>query len=392
MNSTYSTFTDQSLVRSGPLTWQSYGPSEFDEALHRWRFLERRLNSKRVMCSATWTDTWLRHYGDVVPSRILAAEADGETRGICLMTEGVGQKAGPFPIRTCHVGTAGEPQIGSACVEYNRLLVEPASRQEFIAGIAEGVEDDLRWEQFRLDGMAEKDLQEWLAHFPQATVRKRDSKYFDLVKARESGGEILSRLGRSTRSNIRRRLKQYGDLDCEWATTVEQMDQILLELIKLHQDRWEAAGEPGAFADTRFLAFQLELAVRLFTEERSVLFRVQHQGATIGCLFLLVDGNRLLNYISGFASFEEHPSPGLITNYLCIQEALRRGFDAFDFLVGDNQYKDNLSTHVNQLCWMNCSRPTLKMRAIHALRQAKRTVKQFRSEQGGVNPANPAMQ
>jgi CelD/BcsL family acetyltransferase involved in cellulose biosynthesis len=380
MNSTNPTFTDPSLVRSTPLTWRSYGPSEFDEALHRWRFLERRLNSKSIACSATWTDTWLRHYGDLVPCRILTAEADGETRGICLLTEGVGQKAGPFQIRTRHIGTAGEPQVGSACVEYNRLLVEPDSRQEFIAGVAEAVQDDLRWEQFRLDGMAEENLEDWLPYFPQATVRKRESKYFDLRKVRTSGDDILARLGKSTRSNIRRRLKQYGELECEWASSVEQMDEIFLELIKLHQDRWEAAGEPGAFANTRFLAFQLELGVRLFTEERNVLFRVRHQGETVGCLMLLVDGNRLLNYLSGFASFEKHPSPGLITNYLCIQEALRRGYDAFDFLVGDSQYKDNLSTHVTQLCWMSCSRPTLKMKAIHALRQARRTVKQLRYE------------
>ncbi|MDB4731430.1 GNAT family N-acetyltransferase, partial [bacterium] len=106
-------------------------------------------------------------------------------------------------------------------------------------------------------------------------------------------------------------------------------------------------------------------------EKKVILFRVQHEEQTVGALMLLVDQNRMLDYLSGFADFSEKPSIGLITHYLCMEEGLKRGFDAYDFLVGEKQHKDNLSTHKNQLCWLSYSRPSMKNSTMKTLRKVK---------------------
>jgi CelD/BcsL family acetyltransferase involved in cellulose biosynthesis len=353
------------------LRWRTYAPSEVDAALAAWRRLEQRLGDSSCACSAAWTQCWINAYGDLIPYHILAAEAGGEVRGICLIAEGVGQRVGPFALPTRHLGTAGEPQPGSVCVEYNRLLVEPAFLPDFVQGVWKHLAVDRRWLQLRLDGFSETDLAPWLAHFPGAEIRRRDSKFFDLRKARDAGTDVLAQLGKSTRSNLKRRLKQYGELHCEWAESADAAEDILHELIQLHQARWQAVGQPGAFASERFLRFQRECALQLFLEGRSVLFRVRHQGETVGCLYLLIDQNRLLDYLSGFADFEVKPSPGLTTHLLCMTHALARGYDAYDFLVGDKRHKDNLSTDVAQLCWLTWSRPSWKFAAVSALRTVK---------------------
>ena len=103
-----------------------------------------------------------------------------------------------------------------------------------------------------------------------------------------------------------------------------------------------------------------------------VLFRARHEGETVGCLLLLVDRGRMLDYLSGFASFEQKPSPGLVTHYLCLSEAARRGYRAYDFLVGDKRHKDNLSTDVQQLSWATWRRPTLRNKAIDLLKAVKK--------------------
>jgi CelD/BcsL family acetyltransferase involved in cellulose biosynthesis len=354
-----------------PLSWQTYLPADTDEALARWRQLEWRIHDRSVASSAAWTQCWLDVYGEVVPHRILIAQADGIDRGAVLLASSRAEKIGPVRIRSLHVGTAGEPQPGSVCVEYNRLLVEPLYREAFIAGLSESIHRDRHWEQFRLDGFAGEDLAGWLPFFPQAQIRSRDSRYFDLKFSRESGQDILSLLGRSTRSNLRRRLKQYGELQCEWAENVEQAADILNELMLLHQARWQSIGQPGAFASDRFQRFQMAACVQLFLEQRVVLFRVRHQGETVGALMLLVDRNRLLDYLSGLADFHLQPSPGLVSHYLCMEAARQRGFDAYDFLVGEKQHKNNLSTHVGQICWLTWSRPTWKMKALDHLRAIK---------------------
>ncbi|SFH71618.1 GNAT family N-acetyltransferase [Planctomicrobium piriforme] len=362
----------QVAAAAGTLTFRTLDASRVHEALAIWRQLELRVGETAVACSATWTECWLQVYGGTVPYRFLVAESAGIVRGICLLTNGVGQKVGPVTIKTLHLGTAGEPQPGSVCVEYNRLLVEPAFRHDFISEIVTALKSDSRWEQLRLDGFSESDLQPWLAHLPNAEVRSRDSRYFDLQVARIAGSDVLTRLGKSTRSNLRRRLKQYGELDCQWAVTPDDAGDILQELIQLHQARWQAVGQPGAFASERFQKFQTEASLKLFLEGKAVLFRVRHAGATVGCLLLLNDRNRLLDYLSGFASFDEKPSPGLISHYLCMEAALKRGYEAYDFLVGDKRHKDNLSSDVNQLCWLTWSRPTIKLRALQLLRDFKR--------------------
>ena len=130
--------------------------------------------------------------------------------------------------------------------------MEPEYETQFIAGLAHTVQNNPTWEKFCLDGLSEADLKPWLEQFSNASVRSRDSKYFDLNEARESEGEILPLLGKSTRSNIRRRLKKYGELETTWATKVSEAEEIFADLVELHQARWKAVGEAGAFANSRF--------------------------------------------------------------------------------------------------------------------------------------------
>jgi len=366
-------------VQAGVLNCRIADSDNVHAALAVWRELDYRLGNRSVASSATWTESWIQVYGNVVPFRFLIAESNGVARGICLLTSGTGQKLGPFSIRTLHLGTAGEPQPGSVCVEYNRLLVEPEFQAELIALVATEIHHDQSWEQLRLDGFSSADLQPWLTHFPGAEVRSRDSRYFDLEAARLSEKQVIDLLGRSTRSNLRRRLKQYGPLECEWAETIEQAEEILQELITLHQARWESAGQPGAFASPHFRDFQLLVNLKLFLEGKVVLFRVRHQAETVGCLLLLVDENRLLDYLSGFADFDVKPSPGLTTHYLCMEQALQRGFRAYDFLVGEKRHKENLSSEINQLCWLSWSRPSWKLKGLEHLRTWKQWIGKLRS-------------
>jgi len=359
------------LRTAAALTWRILPASRVHEALAIWRRLELTLQNQSLSCCSTWVDQWLQVYGHVVRYRFLIVEDETMPVAIVLVVESR-QQVGPVQVRTLHLGTAGEPQPGSVCVEYNRLLIQPDYRQAVLAGLMQYVQANRRWEQLRLDGFTADDLALWQQGFPQAEIRWRDSRFCDLAAVRAAGGDLLSQLGRSTRSNLRRRLKHYGTLECEWAENLEQASDILQELIQLHQARWQAAGQPGAFASSRFLEFQQSGSLRLFLEQRVVLFRVRHEGATVGCLLLLNDGNRLLDYLSGFASFDEKPSPGLTTHYLCMEQALRRNFAAYDFLVGDKRHKDNLSNAVTQLGWLTCTRPSLKMQALQGLRILKR--------------------
>jgi len=361
------------------LTVSLYSMDDYTTVKAAWEDLELRIPDVPITCSWLWTSTWLANYSNVVRPLFAVGTVGGTVRGICLLSEVQGKLLGIFPVRSLHLGTAGEPYGHSVCVEYNELLTETEYRQPFVSALHQLLASRTNWDQFVLSGVNESNNQDLVLTSDTGrigtAVRSRESRYFDLQACRESGAEVLEQLGRSTRSNLKRRVKQLDPIEVEWAESLEQARDIYRELVELHQARWQAVGEPGAFASPRFDQFQQQLIEQGFQKRAVVLTRIRSAGQTIGCLYLLNDRNRLLDYVSGFASFDQVSSPGLVSHYLCMNEALVRGYDAYDFLVGDKRHKENLGKSSNQLQWIHCERKRLAFTVRDQLRQLKQLVK-----------------
>lgn len=342
------------------------------EVLRLWRRLEQELRNDRLACSADWTECWLDHYGDLIPHRFALARRGRELRGVSLLTNGVHQTDGPFQVATLHLGTAGEPRGQSVHVEYNTLLIEEPFRGEFLRSVLAAVSEEPDWDELRLEGFDAEELAALVGCDDSVDVRAAESRYFDLHAARLAGTDALSQLGYATRKVIRKNLKAYGPLDLEWAETVAQGESIYDDLVRLHQARWTAVGKPGAYADPRFHGFHRELIHRLLPRGQVGLFRVTQGNDVIGCTQLYLDRNRALVYQGGAAPYCGKLSPGLVVDYLCLEECLRRGFDAFDFLAGDSLHKRRLTTDCNTLVWASHRRGG---HVRHAIADGLRTLK-----------------
>jgi len=383
--------------RPGELTLDVLQASRRDLALQEWTTLEARAGHVPIMASAAWVDAWLNHYADLVPHFFVRGAADGACRAMCLVTRGVGQQEGGIPLRTLHLGTSGEPEDESVCVEYNGWPAEEDYRQRFARQLFALLAQDPGWEELRVDGIESAqaaDLAQVLGHalpwqpllghpllqqpLPgQLLPQRKPSRYFDLARARDqAGGDILALLGPSTRRTVRRNLRAYEGLTCTWVDNVTAVHQAFDDLVRLHQARWNAAGKPGAYASRRFHAFHRELVERLVPLNKLAIMRVARGDDVIGCLQLLLDGKKVLYYQSGFAPFAGSCSPGLVVTYLALQECLRRGFDAYDFLAGDTRYKQQMSTDANQLCWLALRRCSWKFTLVGTLRRVARLLKQ----------------
>lgn len=353
---------------------QIFGKENAETVFEYWRKLESQRNSSDLMCSANWTQTWFNCYHETVNIYFAVGFIHEQVCGICLLSESKHDRIGPIPIRTLHLGTAGEPQGESVCVEYNNILCDPKHRDSFVIELQKHIEQKNNWDRVQLDGIPCQPKQAWpVINKTKQTVRTRECRYFDLEHCRANGGDILSLLGKSTRSNIKRRIKKLVQLEVQWAETLEEATDIFSELIDLHQTRWQKVGQPGAFASERFTAFQKQLIEKLLPQHKVILCRIKTGSQTVGCLYLLVDGKRLLDYVSGLASFDDIPSSGLISHYLCMNEALERGYDSYDFLVGEKRHKENLGKSSQQLQWIVCERN----RAIFRVRNIALSVKQI---------------
>jgi CelD/BcsL family acetyltransferase involved in cellulose biosynthesis len=316
-----------------------------------WRRLEQSLHSTGLANSWAWTDCWLDAYGDLVPHWFVVAERAGHPVGVAMLTRGRAQRRGPVPLRTAHIGTAGEGHGRGIWVEYNRVLIAPADRAGFLALLltAPGTRP-LAVDVLELNGFDPDEL--------PATIRTRLREREEIchVANLTGPGEIIDSFDRDTRRKLRKGIKEFtaafGALTTEWVESPERAQTVLTELIAHHQARWTSAGKPGSFADDRFERFHRDLVERLLPERRIVLARVTAGETLVGIFYGFVEDGVVYHYQWGLPQFEDNRlSPGFVTGYLVMEEARRRDLAELNWLAGDSRYKRDLSNAQRSLIW-----------------------------------------
>lgn len=318
-----------------------------------WRVVETRLEKPGLTCSWAWTETWLRHFGDLVEHRFVLAENTGGPCAAALLTRGRAARRGPG-IRRLHIGTAGEPPEHTVYVEPNRLLVAPDLRRAFAAALLADAHRDSWWDELCLDGFAAEDAEALLAAEPALVARREASPSLVLPAV---GTDVLQSLSSGAARRIRRSLRGLEPVRTEWAATQEHALDILEELARLHEERWARSGRRGAFASHRFAAFHRDLVRELLPRDGVVLFRAHIEQGTLGCLYGFVEHQRLLFYQSGFIHLDDNRlRPGLTCHALLMQACADRGLREYDLLAGDDRYKRELTTTQHQLVWARARR------------------------------------
>lgn len=334
-----------------------------------WSALEAKIAGSGLVCSWDWTRTWLDHYADVVPHRFVIGERDDTPCGVALIAKlaSLGRLRPP----TIALGTTGEPAGSSVFVERNRLLVGPADRAAFAASLMAQLDRDRRWQRLRLDGMVPEDAGVLLDGRTRVRMRTEECPVADLRHG--DGDDVLESLPTSKRRRVRQALRYLGTLDTHWAESAAEADAMLDELIALHTARWLAEAQPGAFASTRFTAFHRELIARLHPSGRAALFRVRRDGETIGCLYGLIEDDRMLFYQGGLQRFEDNRlRVGIAAHALFMQACRDRGLSRYDFLAPTARYKSDLSTSSEELVWAEIERPGARMRLTRLARGLSR--------------------
>jgi hypothetical protein len=357
--------------------------SDRANVLRQWAELEQRVGQLGLPCSHDWTEAWLNAYGDLVPHTFLLAR-DSETstlQGLCLITEGVAQKEGPFTIRTLHVGPAGEPEGECVCVEYNRLLVEPAFEAAFAKRIVEHLESRSGFDQWNIDGIATAKLAAFHQHESELRLRVEPAYGFDFAKARAEKTNILAQFKSSTRRKVKRSLEGWDNLTVDWAVTLNDAVDTFHEMVELHQARWTSIGKPGSYSSPRFTAFHEELLSKFVPQGRMAFVRVRSGEDTIGIVQLFIEHRRALLYQCGWSVADSSRSPGVVVDYLAMEECLKQGLDAYDFLAFATQHKRHLANMSTDIVWATKRHPRLKFVVVDQARKVRNWLRERRNKQ-----------
>lgn len=145
---------------------------------------------------------------------------------------------------------------------------------------------------------------------------------------------------RRRKVNKAKRLLAEGAVSYEAVWDWPRIDALWSEFVRLHQKRREALGQPGCFADPRFGIF-LKSASERFAAHGGCFMGVlsaDNQPIALNLNFVAADSVGM--YQSGIEMDRTELEPGHLLNYFTVGTAIEQGMRWFDFLRGDEPYKE----------------------------------------------------
>jgi hypothetical protein len=299
--------------------------------------------------SWSWVENWLA----CLPADQAPALHVFDGRSAAFLTRRLALRHRVVPSRSLYLNTTGVYQLDDICSEYNGLAGADLSIDALVDALPGGW-DELWLPAMRADAFG--GLHEARRDRFRVRIDRTVPSYF-VALADVRAKNFLALLSGQTRSQIKRAQKLAGELAVEVATDAGHARSIYDELATLHVAQWRAKGQPGAFADPWFDRFHRRLIAQRFTSGEIQLVRVRAGGETLGCLYNFVWGGRVLQYQTGFKTFDDgRMKPGLVCHAAVIDHCAAAGLEVYDLLGGEMRYKKSLSTGATSLVWARVQR------------------------------------
>jgi CelD/BcsL family acetyltransferase involved in cellulose biosynthesis len=341
---------------------------------------------------------WLRHWWDVYGPvygrgglRIITLWRGPLLVGALPLYLDAG-RGGPLGVRCLRFLSTGEEEFEEVCADYLDLLHLPGE-DKVCAQAAWQAIDAMPWDTLELLDLAEQAaLLRWRRAFPRHARLQLSSRGACPIAWLGDGFEAyLGSLSPKTRKHARQYLREVerAGIAIELADAAVA-DRHFDDLVRVHQERWVAAGEPGCFAAPRFTEFHRGLVRRWTASGRAVLARFSYRGETFAVLYGFVTGRKFDLYQFGVAPLDPGVvrSSGTAANLLLMRELAGRGIAHYDFLRGVSAYKKSLATEQRQLFCATCRRHTARalldrLRQL-GMRAIRRFIRLFRRTERGV--------
>ena len=315
-----------------------------------WRKLETKA-ARSFFHRWEWIATAIGLYRD----NLLVAEISSpdEIVALGLFSQITETRNGVVRSRQARLFEAGAKADTTVEIEFNTLLAAPSYELPAWDALLSVIDDGGApgWDEIvitnALAGLAE--------HFEAAGRRvhrraQSGSGFVDLVGLRAAGVEsadaYIATLGKSTRSQLKRSIRLYGErgpLTLKRAASRKEAFAILDDIIVLHEQKWRARGERGLGGAKHLVDFQRRLIERTLPAGGVELVQIAAGGEPFACVYNFIDGENILFNVGGFKLEEDNRlKPGLVAHTLLVESHLQSGKAKYDFLAGDARYKLSL--------------------------------------------------
>jgi len=172
-------------------------------------------------------------------------------------------------------------------------------------------------------------------------IRIRSDAVCPIVGLPASWDEYLRKLSSNFRSQVRRSYKQVGGEGKPVFVSVDSSDAEAFadDLIRLNRSRMQTKGEQSSLENKAFQTFLREVIPYMAAHELAWMDVIVQDENILGSALNFVHGDTVYFYMGGFDDKARKIRPGTALFALVIQRGISRGYAAYDFLRGDEEYK-----------------------------------------------------
>lgn len=340
------------------------------ELAEQWRALEQRAHPNFFL-SWLWIETWLDTSG--ATPLLLNAQQGAQTIGLALLTPHMVRRHVIVRARQLCLHETGDPIMDRLTIEHNGFLLDPAADQNLPHQLFEHLQQHPEWDELLLGGVPQN-----LAKAAQSAGLhiERDRQHTNfVVSLTMPEKDWLTSLSRNTRSQMQqaiRHAEQFGPLKLTAAQNAQEAYSFFEEMAALHEDRWKAAQNGGAFSSEKIRSFHHTLIARGIQNGSVALLRATAGPQLLGYLYNFSAHGTIYNYQSGFLKLPDNRHrPGLVTHRLCIDQARKNGFVKYDLLAGSMRYKQSLGQAETDFLWCRAQKTGLVLALERTARGAK---------------------
>lgn len=250
--------------------------------------------------------------------------------------------------------------LGEGASDYHDFLAREGREEEVCEAVYGFLALDRRWQVGDLNQLREGGL---LTRYPPAGASRLRSldrpqevcPYVTYPAAPDSADRwtaLLCSLGKKMRYNIgyyERALRKTHEVQIGAAGDGAEVDRALTALFELHQRRWNQRWMPGVFGSRRVQEFHRAVAPKMLEQGMLRLHTLTLDGEIEAVLYCMALGDRTCYYQAGFEPSLARLSLGTILTAHAIRMSIEEGRDEFDFLRGDEPYKERWTAGASRM-------------------------------------------
>lgn len=270
-------------------------------------------------------------------------------------------------IKAAYLHQAGHPYLDDIWVEYNGLVAIPEHKcQAQLACYRFLLSEHTSYDALHLSGVVKADIESltFKEDYYHSTEWASPTYRVDLKALRSSGEKIyLSTISRNSRYQIKKAMQSaasHSAVAFEKAQTRDKAMTYFDACAQWHIERWGNTATGSGFNNPHFMTFHKTLIQQLFDLDQIHIWRVSVQNQSVVYLYNIIDKKTAFFYLCAIDYQQTILSkPGLVAHSLVIQWYLDNGYDTYDLMGGDAQYKRSLAKRGPDLIGIKLMRKSL---------------------------------